>query len=113
MDEVGITDGAKAAGGYVYNTGAAGLSFMNSKIEENPTLASVKTSAAQGASSVASGASQMASSAAGYMGSIFGWGSNNAAAQSQPAAPVQRPLVEETKEVEPTVTTEAAKSPID
>ena len=46
MDEVGITDGAKAAGGYVYNTGAAGLSFMNSKIEENPTLASVKTSAA-------------------------------------------------------------------
>ena len=54
----------------------------------------------------------MASSAAGYMGSFFGWGSNNAT-QSQPAAPVQRPLVEESKEVESTVTTESAKLTID
>jgi len=60
LDEVGITggamaagglvaDGAKATGGFVYNTGATGLGYVNDKIEENPTLASVKTSAATGA----------------------------------------------------------------
>ena len=52
------------------------MSYVNSKIEENPTLASVKTTAAVGASKVVDGASSIASSAAGYMGSFFGWGSS-------------------------------------
>ena len=61
----------------MYNTGATGLSYVNDRIEENPTLASVKTTAATGATQIAHGATQMASQAAGYMGGFFGWGSSN------------------------------------
>ena len=50
LDETGITDGAKAAGGYVYSKGAEGFGFVNSKIDENETLSSMKKSAAAGAS---------------------------------------------------------------
>lgn len=42
LDEVGVTDGVKAAGGYVYEKGSDGLSFVNSKIEENETLSGLK-----------------------------------------------------------------------
>lgn len=46
MDETGITDGAKVAGGFVLEKGAAGVSYINDSIDQNPTLASIKTSTA-------------------------------------------------------------------
>lgn len=39
FDDTGITDHAVAAGGYVYSTGSQGVSYVNSKIDENETLA--------------------------------------------------------------------------
>ena len=117
LDETGVTDGAmiaggmvavsaKAAGGYVYEKGATGLSFVNDKIEENPTLAGAKTKAAEGASQMAKGASQvaqgatqMASQAAGYMGSFFGWGGTGSSAKTSAAAEESVPdSQEETKD---------------
>ena len=57
LDEAGITDKAKAAGGFVYATGEAaattvigvgstGVAAINAKIEENETLANMKRQAA-------------------------------------------------------------------
>ena len=74
LDESGITEKAKMAGGYVYATGEAaattvigagqsGVSAINAKIEENPTLANMKKQAADGANQAAT-----------YMSSLFGWG---------------------------------------
>ena len=53
MDETGITAGATMVGSSVYNFGATGASYIGSKIDENPTLASGKAAAAQGASQMA------------------------------------------------------------
>lgn len=61
------------AAGYVYATGeaaatsvmatsAAGAAALNSKIEENETLANMKKNAAEGANQAAT-----------YMSSLFGW----------------------------------------
>jgi len=70
LDETGITDGAKVVGGYAYATGAAGVSMLNARIEENENLAYAKATAAKKASEAAS-----------YVSGFFGWGSSAAAAQ--------------------------------
>jgi len=56
MSEVSITDTAamaaekaKIAGGFVLASGASGLSYMNSKIDEHEKLAYAKQQAAEGA----------------------------------------------------------------
>ena len=63
MDDTGITDKAKSAGGFVYDTGAAGVGYVSSAIDSNPTLASAKTAAATGVGQAAS-----------YMGSLWSGG---------------------------------------
>ena len=79
LDETGITDKAKAAGGYVYSTGEAaattvigagyaGMTAVNAKIDESTTLANMKKQAAEGANQAAT-----------YMSSLFGWGTGAAA----------------------------------
>lgn len=76
------------AAGYVYATGeaaatsvmatsAAGAAALNSKIEENETLANMKKNAAEGANQAAT-----------YMSSLFGW-KNEAAAANAPQAAQQ------------------------
>lgn len=74
LDEAGITEtataaagtvaeGAKFAGGYVYEKGAIGVSMLNEKIEEHETLAKAKRAAAE-----------KASQATAYVSNFFGWG---------------------------------------
>ena len=46
LEETGVADKAKNASEYVYNSGTAGLEYVNSTIESNPTMASVKSTAA-------------------------------------------------------------------
>lgn len=95
LDETGVTDrasqaaeSAKVAGGYVLATGAAGVSFVNSKIDENETLSNIKSTASQGAQQAAAAASTAAKQAMSSMTSWFGWGgSSQSAAQPQAAAP--------------------------
>ena len=55
----------------VVGAGAAAMTAVNSKIDENETLANMKKQAAEGANQAAT-----------YMSSLFGWGTGAAANQA-------------------------------
>lgn len=108
MDETGVSDrasqaaaSARAAGGTVYASGAAGVSFVSQKIDENETLAGMKSTASAGASQAAAAASAAAATAVSSVSSWFGWGASSnsqSAAQAQAAQPQEESKGEEIEE---------------
>lgn len=99
LDETGITDTAKVAGGYVadsakatgnyvYEKGSVGISMLNSKIDEHETLAQAKRAAAE-----------KASQASAYVSSFFGWGKSAAQTQDEPQAAAPEEAKGEAEEI--------------
>lgn len=74
MDDTGVTDAVTGAGSAIYNKSAEGLGYVGSKIEENETLASMKTTTYNKVSESYSS-----------LTSYFGWGSKEESAAAAAA----------------------------
>ena len=91
LDETGFTEKAGQAAKTAAAAGTVVYTAVNAKIEENPTLANMKTKAAENASYVAGSAAQAASKAADSITNWWSWARGGS--QQQAAA-----ATEETKE---------------